>query len=241
VNVPGIIPGLPVSRPIELISRLRGVSASSAYLGLAAYPVVHGRVDPAFQTHGMAASFAAPHVSAGYLQQDRVSVLAGRVPASRSTAQIALTPQVARLFGVAVGGRVTYQFYRLNPVTYAAAPAGRHTFTVTGIVAIPPVVLGDQSDLINSAVLPPAATRKLLASYAFAWVGLRLRDGTAGILALQRELAPLAARLQQESQAATGQPLPGPLVLSTRNAAVIRGEVQQAIRPQAVALTCSAG
>src|ERR1700684_3702958 len=42
VNVPGAIPGMPETRPIELISRLGGIAASSAYLGLGADPVVHG-------------------------------------------------------------------------------------------------------------------------------------------------------------------------------------------------------
>jgi hypothetical protein len=239
VNVPGIVPGVPVARPIQLISRLGGISASSAYLGLDADPVVHGRVDDAFQTNNMTGSFSAPHIAAGFLQQDRVSVLAGRVPDASSTDQIAITPGLARLFGVGVGGRVTYAFYRLNPQTYASSPDGRRTFTVTGIVDIPPV-LGDQSDQDQSAVLPPAATRQLLDTYVFAWVGLRLDHGTAGIPALQRELAALAARIEQQVRAATGQSLPG-LNFSIRNAAVIRGEVQQAIRPQAVALTVFGG
>src|SRR5580658_8821372 len=102
VNVPGIVPGVPVARPIQLISRLGGISASSAYLGLDADPVVHGRVDDAFQTNNMTGSFSAPHIAAGFLQQDRVSVLAGRVPDASSTDQIAITPGLARLFGVGV-------------------------------------------------------------------------------------------------------------------------------------------
>jgi hypothetical protein len=239
VNVPGTIPGLPAGRPIELISRLRGVSASSAYLGLDANPVVHGRVDDAFQTNGMTASFTAPHVVAGFLQQDRMSVLAGRVPGAGATDQMVITPGVARLFGVGVGGHVTYQFYRQNPLNYHSVLAGRRTFMVTGIVDLPPV-LGDQSDQIETAVLPPAATRQLLSSYVFAWVGLRLDHGTAGIPALQRELSALATRALAQADAATGQKFGG-LTFGIRNAAVVRTEVQQAIRPQAVALTLFGG
>jgi FtsX-like permease family len=239
VNVPGAIPGMTVQGPIELISRLGGISASSAYLGLAADPVVRGRVDDAFQTNAMTASFAAPHVAAGFLQQDRVSVLAGRTPSLTSTDQIAITQGLARLFGVGVGGRVTYQFYRQDPQTNRSAPAGRHTFTVTGIVDIPPV-LGDQSDQVETAVLPPAATRKLLASYVFAWVGLRLEHGAAGVPALQRELAGLATTVQAQVRATTHQQ-PGGLVFNIRDGSVIRGEVRQAIAPQAVALSVFGG
>ena len=246
VNIPGAIPSPPktplsqaISRPIQLISRLPGVSASSAYLGLDANPVVHRRVDDAFQTDNMTASFEAPYVAAGFLQQDRVSVLAGRAPSFTSTDQIAITPGLARLFGVGVGGRVTYQFYRQNPLTYVSSPAGRYTFTVTGIVDIPPV-LGDQSDQDNTAVLPPAATRKLLASYVFAWVGLRLDHGVAGVPALQRELAALAKTVLAQVQATTHQQ-EGGLTFNIRDASVIRNEVRQAIAPQAVALSVFGG
>jgi FtsX-like permease family len=239
VNVPGQVPGLPVTRPIELISRLGGISASSAYLGLSAAPVVRGRVDNAFQTNNVTGSFATAGVAAGYLQQDRMTVLAGRAPRTDSTSQIAITPGLARLFEVGVGGRVTYQFYRQNPQTYVITPAGRRTFQVTGIVDIPPV-LGDESDQIQTAVVPPAATRQLLSAYEFAWVGLRLDHGSAGIPALQRELAALAARTEQQVLASTGQQLPG-LTFNIRNAAVVQSGVQQAIRPQAVALSVFGG
>jgi hypothetical protein len=235
VNVPGIVPGMPVTRPITLISQLRGITASSAYLGLAAYPVVNGRVNHGFQDGGLTGSYEAPGIAAGFLQQDRVSILAGRAPSVRSTTQIVITLAVARLFRVGVGGRVTYEFYQLNPMTYQPSPVGRRSYTVAAIVDVPPV-LADQSDQVQTGILPPAATAQVLASYNFAWVGLRLDHGTAGIPALQRELASLATRVETQVKAAIGQPLPG-LTFNVRNAALTRGEVQQSIRPQAVALT----
>jgi ABC-type lipoprotein release transport system permease subunit len=239
VNVPRIIPGLPRTRPIELTSRLPGIAASSAYLGLVADPVVRGRVDDAFQDGGLTGSFAAPGVTAGFLRQDRVSVLAGRQPGLNSVHQIVLTPGLARLFRVGVGGQVTYELFQVNPLTYAIQPAGRRRYTVTGIVDLPPV-LGDQSDQIETGILPPAATAQVLSSYEFAWVGLRLDHGTAGIPALQRELAGLAASLQRQVKAEVGGPVPA-LNLDIRNAAVIRGEVRQAITPQSVALAAFGG
>src|SRR3984957_9311938 len=235
VNVPGIVPGMPVTRPITLISRLRGISASSAYLGLAAYPVVNGRVNHGFQDGDLTGSFEAPGIAAAFLQQDRVSILAGRAPSVRSTDHIVITPAVARLVGVGVGGRGTYEVYRLNPATYKPRPAGRRSYTVAAIADVPPV-LADQSDQVQTGILPPAATAQVLTSYNFAWVGLRLDHGTAGIPALQHELAGLAARMEIQVKAAIGQPLPG-LTFNVRNAALTRGEVQQSIRPQAVALT----
>jgi hypothetical protein len=241
VNVPGIIPikGRPVTQPITLISRLPGIATSSAYLGLAAYPLINGRVDDGFQDGGLTGSFEAPGVAAGFLQQDRVSVLAGKAPRDGSTHQIVVTPAVARLFRVGVGGRVTYEFYQLNPMNYQPNPVGHRSYTVAAIADLPPV-LDDQSDQVQTGILPPAATAQVLDSYNFAWVGLRLDHGTAGIPALQRELAGLAARVEKQVQAAIGQPLSG-LSFAVRNAALTRGEVQQSIRPQAVALTVFGG
>jgi hypothetical protein len=241
VNVPGIIPikGKPVTWPITLISRLPGIAASSAYLGLAAYPLINGRVDHGFQDGGLTGSFEAPGIAAGFLQQDRVSVLAGKAPSVSSTHQIVVTPAVARLFRVGVGGRVTYEFYQLNPVNYQPSPVGHRSYTVAAIADLPPV-LADQSDQVQTGILPPAATAQVLASYNFAWVGLRLDRGTDGIPALQRELAGLAAQVEPQVQAAIGQQLPG-LAFEVRNAALVRGEVQQSIRPQAVALTVFGG
>ncbi len=45
VNVPGKLPGMPATQPIKLIEALPGITASDAYIGLNANPVVHGR-DP---------------------------------------------------------------------------------------------------------------------------------------------------------------------------------------------------
>jgi hypothetical protein len=50
VNVPGTLPGMPVQRPITLISTLPGVVSHGAAIGLNGLPVFHGRVDDSFLT-----------------------------------------------------------------------------------------------------------------------------------------------------------------------------------------------
>lgn len=234
VNVPGILPGMPVARPMELISRLPGIASAAGGIGLSANPVLHGHIDDSFLANGLAGTYAAPHLAAVYFGQDRMSVLAGRMPSSAATDQIALTPGIARMFGARVGSRVTYQFYRLNPRTFAATRGARRTFRVTAIVEIPPT-LADQSDEQQGGILPPAATRQLLAYYQYSWVGVRLDRGPAGIPRLQQELAEMAARVQRQARAAH-LPLPG-LAFTIRTSALLQAQVQQAIRPQAVALT----
>lgn len=229
VNVPGMLPGMAATQPIKLIEALPGIAASDAYIGLNANPVVAGRIRDSFLTNSLTGSF-----DGAYFTRDRMTVLAGRLPRLRATREIALSPGIARLFGVGVGGQVTYQFYRLNPVTYRSTPGQRLTFRVTGIVDIPPVLV-DQSDEQDGGVVPPAATRQLLPYYVFSWVGVRLDHGTAGIPALQHHLATLATTVQRRYLAATHQKLPG-LTFAVARQDIVRSEVRQAIGPQVVAL-----
>src|ERR1700728_1863765 len=102
VNVNGILPGMPVLRPISLISSLPGVVSHVAYIGVYAYPVVHGHVDQSFLTDGVDAS-----LDGEWFTQDRATVLAGRLPRLRSASEIVLTPLIARLFRTGVRGHVT--------------------------------------------------------------------------------------------------------------------------------------
>jgi hypothetical protein len=143
VNVPG--PVLPVIRQIE---RLPGVASGAATLGVNADPIVDGKVNDAWLYNGLTGSLDGDGFS-----QDRMTVLAGRLPRPGATGEVALTQGQARFFRVGVGGHVTYEFYRMNLTTGVSVPAGRSTFVVTGIVDLPPV-LGDQFDQVNNGVLP---------------------------------------------------------------------------------------
>jgi hypothetical protein len=226
VNVPG--PVLPVIRQVE---RLPGVASGAATVGLNADPIVNGRVNDAFLTNGLTGS-----LDGDGFRQDRMTVLAGRLPRPGATDEIALTRGQARFFRTGVGGHVTYQFYRQNLKANVSVPAGRSTFLVTGIVVIPPA-LGDQFDQVNSAVLPPAATAGHLdGEFAFGWVGLRLTEGTAGIPALQRRLATLAGEVDRSFHVP-----PGTIRLNIRRLDIVHHEVQQGIEPQAVALAILGG
>jgi len=226
VNVPG-----PILASLRQIEHLPVVLSAGIWLGLAANPVVHGRVDDSFTTDAVAGS-----LDGEYFRQDRVTVVAGRLPRPDATDEIGLTPGLARLFGVGVGGRVTYQFTRLNLRTGTEAPAGYSTFVVTGI-ADPPLVLVDQFDDVNSALLPPAATARYLdGEFAFGWVGLRLRGGTAGIPVLQRELVGPEDAMDR----AIGVPA-GTIAFNIRRLDILHHQVQQAIEPQAVALAIFGG
>ncbi len=233
VNVPGRLPTEPVLRPIRLISQLPGVVSSASYIGLSAAAVIHGRIDRSFNAPGINGT-----LNGEYFRQDRMTVLAGRLPRPSSTSQIVVTPAVARAFGVGIGGQVTYAF---QPLSLSQQPVGKpfnRSYRVAAIVDIPPVLV-DSSDVNQEGILPPGATRQVLPEYGFAWVAVRLANGAAGIPALQKELAGLARSMQRRETRLTGRP--SRLSFSISRPDIIRHQVQQSIRPQAIALTIFGG
>jgi hypothetical protein len=232
VNVPGKLPGMPVMRPITLISSLPGVVSHATYVGLNGLPVVHGRIDHSFLTNSLNGS-----LDGEYLSQDRMTVLAGRLPRLGSTTEIVLTPALARLFGTGVGGTVTYVY---QPLGADGQPTGRQftrSYRVAAVGEVPPALV-DQSDAVQGAILPPGATRRVLAEYFYAWIGLRLARGVGGIPALQADLVRLARQVQRQENRSTHQNLPSPSFTVSRSD-VVRNQVQQAIRPEAIALSVS--
>ena len=229
VNVSGRLPGLSLTDPITAIATLPGVRSHATYIGLDGFPVVNGHPDPAFDTAAINGS-----LDGEWFRQDRVTVVAGHLPAPAATGQIVLTRGVARLFHTTVGGRVTYLFQATD---VNGNPAGRpfpRSFRVAALAEIPPALV-DQSDEVEGGVLPPGATRQLLAEYTYAWVGLRLAGGPAGISALEAELPGLEAKLQRQQEARTHRSAVLPSFGINRTDVVHR-QVQQAIRPETVAL-----
>jgi hypothetical protein len=214
-----------VLRPIRLISQLPGIVSSATYIGLVARPVIHGRVD-----RSATAPMLDGSLDGEYFRQDRMTVLAGRLPPLSSSTEIVLTPRVARLFGTGVGGRVSYAFQRFGP-RGLTGPVIRKAYRVAAIVEVPPA-LTDESDQAEGSIFPPGATRQLLPEYFYAWIGLRLAQGTAGTGALQKHLAALAADLQRQARQALHRDVPPPSFTVNRTD-VIRSRVQQAIRPEA--------
>jgi len=230
VNVPGSLPGMSATRPYELISALPGVVAHAAYIGLSGVPLVHGKPVNSFLVNGLNGS-----LDGEYFGQDRATVLAGRLPPQGSTSTVVLTPATAEALGTGVGGTVSYMF---QPVDAQRRPGGKpftRSFRVAAIVSVPPALV-DESDQEEGSIFPPGATRQLLPEYFYAWIGLRLARGTAGTADLQKNLATLSQDLQRQVRQAVHRDVPPPSFAVNRTD-VIRNKVQQAIRPETVALS----
>ena len=233
INVPGRLPAEPVLRPIRLIRGLAGITASAPYLGLSAAPVIDGKIDRSARVPPLNGS-----LDGEYWTQDRMTVLAGRLPPESATDQIVLARGVPEMLHTRLGGQATYAFVRFGD-NGPAGPIVRKTYRVAAIVDLPPVLV-DSTDAATFAILPPGATRAVLPFYGYAWVAARLARGTAGIPALQRELSGLATHMAARERRVTGNASAG-LSFDIRRADITRVQVRQSIRPEVVALAVFGG
>ena len=228
VNVPGSLPGLPLMEPVKRLWSLPGAVSHATYVGLNALPVVRGKIDDSFITDSIEGS-----VDGAGFTQDTMTVVSGKLPPQASTTDIVLSPQIADLFGVAVGGRVTYVFLSGSQQHRAT---NYRSFRVAAIAYTPPALV-DQADNPEGATLPPGATAQLTGKYfGYAWVGLRLRAGDAGVSGLRRRLPALVSSLESQSDHVTHTQAAG-LTFSVKRTRDVQDEVQQAIEPEVIALT----
>jgi hypothetical protein len=143
-------------------------------------------------------------------------VTRGRLPRLDATDEVALSPLVARHLGAGVGDRVTYSFHPGDGG--AGTPA---TFTVVGLIRLPPVIV-DENDILEGAVVSPAATHAHLGSFYFAWQGIRLDAGVGGIDRFVDQLA--------------SDPTVNQIPPVVQRYDITRDQVQRSVRPQAMAL-----
>jgi hypothetical protein len=239
VDVPG-----PFISVIKAIERAPGVASSAAWIGVAADPVIRGRVDYSFLTDALTGSLGGE-----FYRQDKVTVLAGHLPPQNAAGDIVLTQSEANAFraqyGIqfGVGDRMTWQLYRTLPTSQSSIPARRLTFRIAAIVNASPALV-DQFDDVATTILTPAATERILSfpvregyEWAFGWAALRLHDGDAGVPGLQSWLNQYSRSLRNNP--ATSEY--GPVTFSIRRLAIVKRAAQQAIEPQSLALATLGG
>ncbi|MGO8955993.1 MAG: FtsX-like permease family protein [Streptosporangiaceae bacterium] len=229
VDVPG--PLLPVIRKIE---HEPGTLSSAAWIGVDAAPVVNGKITDSFQFDALTGS-----LDGEFYRQDKLTVLAGRMPPASATDELVLTPGMASHFRLTIGDHMTWELYQGKlvhglPTAALPHPAGRVTFLVAAIANVPPALV-DEFDDVSAAILPPAATARFLnGEFSFGWAAMRLRGGDAGVPALRRQLASLGRTI------GTRYGLGG-ISFTIRRMAIVKHEAQQAIEPQALALAVLGG
>ena len=100
---------------------------------------------------------------------------------------------------------------------------GAPEFRVTALVEAPPALV-DQFDEMEGAFLSPAATARYGHEIAYSWVGVRLDRATTGLASFQSSLTHLSTRVGHD------------YAFEVRRMGTVHRQVQNAIRPQAVAL-----
>lgn len=218
VDIPGHL--LPLVRQVEAEP---GVVSSAAWIGVNAEPVYKGKVDYNFQTDALAGS-----LDGEFYRQDKLTVLAGKLPPVSSANQLILTPTMAATFHLAVGDPMTWVTLRMD-ANGDNVPVGRITYQVAAIADTSPALV-DDFDATETAILPPAATARYIkgGNWSFGWASLRLRNGNAGVGKLRGQLHVLQTNAQKQYHF--------PLVFTIRVLSIVKHEAQQAIEPQALAL-----
>jgi hypothetical protein len=228
VDVPG-----PLITVIRKIEHAPDAVSGAAWIGVNGDPVIRGKVDYSFLTNSLTGS-----VDGEFYRQDKVTVLAGKLPPANSTDEIMVTQSMADAFlrqGVRfrVGDRMTWQLYAEQLTNSQPSAAGRITYRIAAIVNLSPALV-DQIDDTDAAILTSAESNRILDAstskgyeFAFGWASLRLRNGDAGVPALQGWLRRYALTFRKQY---------GPVTFSIRRLAIVKNAAQQAIEPQALAL-----
>jgi len=161
------IPG-PILSVVRQVDGLPGKLSAGAWLGLTANPVIRGKVDPSFQTDGIAGS-----LDGEYFRQDKMTVLAGKLPAldAQEVPVLGLLSQLGSVeppttSGHALAGAdqielgaVTMRQLHVHVGDRVRVGPDSKPFTVAGVVTLPSfgTVLTDHPSLGRGAMMDEAA------------------------------------------------------------------------------------
>jgi hypothetical protein len=163
-----------------------------------------------------------------YFNQDRVAVLDGRRANERRADEAMVSLQTADQFGLHVGSTLPIGFYSnqqfAQPGFNLATARPYHSLTlhVVGIGEFADEVVQDDVDKIPRVLLTPALTTQFLGCCTtYAWNGVQLRNGTAGVPALE---------------SAYSAHIPKGYPVYVRVSSVVEAQGERAVKPQSIAL-----
>ncbi len=121
VDIPG-----PIMSILKAVEHAPQAVSSAAWIGVAGDPVIRGKVDPGFQTNALTGS-----LDDEFYRQDKVTVLAGKLPPPGAANEIMLTQSEADAFWqqyrvrYRVGDLMTWQLYAGEPTSDTPAAKDR--------------------------------------------------------------------------------------------------------------------
>lgn len=235
-----IDPGAPTPEADAALRALPGVTDTSYWVQVGAFFLDEdGAFDPDL------AGMIALTTDGRYLDQDRVAVRAGRLLDRDRPDEVMLNQYLAEGIEERTGKQIrigTELDLGLAPISEEGAPAAEapeqvQRVTVVGIMALPEDVVGSELDqvpklFVSPALQPPGGYDAHPEYLGYAWYGLRMADGEAGVDAV-------VARWQQlteEHNAATGDG-PGGWLNFVRRTSDLRRTASRAIQPMVAALS----
>ena len=212
--------GFEVEHP-EVAGQMPGVTASATYMAFLAGPLTpEGRPDLSVTAE------VAGSLDGLYFTSDRFAVTQGRLPDASRPDEVAVNEHLARAQGVGVGHR--FEIGVIDPAdeeaVFSETPpplVDRLDVTVVAIGVFPDEVVQDDTDRFPRMLFTPAFTERERAHATYAWTGVAVEGGEAGVDRFKRDY--LAA-------------LPEGAPASFRETSVVKARTQQAVHPLAVAL-----
>jgi hypothetical protein len=167
-------------------------------------------------------------INGEYFDQDRVTVTAGRMANPTRADEFVATAEAERLLGWHVGETITMGLYTSAQSSEAAFGTPkvkaklRLDMKLVGTVVFNNEVVLDEVDRYPAFVLfTPAATRQVTSGAIYASYGLKLRDGSRGVSAVEREIV---------------ADLPKGTTYSFHVTSIVEGQVDRTVKPEAIAL-----
>ncbi len=161
-----------------------------------------------------------------FIDQDKVTIVAGRMLDPQRPDEVVLSRYSADVLGLHLGEKVREGVFansQLNDDGQPTSPASqRFTLTVVGIGIFNDEVVQDDVDRITRMLVSPALADKLAGCCgSYAWSGVQLRNGSAGV-------QPFLDRYFHQ--------LPATSLPYIHITSVIEEQAEQAVKPESLAL-----
>jgi hypothetical protein len=211
---------------LRAIARLPEVTSIETYVSPNAAPVTAAGVMEVDSPELTSNFDPVASVNGLYFNQDRMTILKGRLANPHRADEVMINEFAARLFHLHVGGVIRYGFFTNAQLGTSGVPSTPSTriinLRVTGIGVVSTEIVEDQIDRSPEMVLTPALTKRLLSCcVTYAWSGLRLRRGAADVSKVESSYLRLLPR---------GYPY------YFHVTSVVENEAEQAVKPEAIAL-----
>ncbi len=176
---------------IRTIARLPDVKRAESYALVYALPLgANGRPTPAAKKSNSNLNVFGS-VNGLYFNQDRVTVVRGRMADPNRANEIMMTQSAARELDLKVGQTVPWAVYPSELGNSTAKPYLRKDLTLVGTVVLNNAVVQDEIDALGAptAILTPALTHRLTSCCAdFTFTFLQLRHASADVATVESEI-----------------------------------------------------